>query len=758
MRRRRVRALAAALALLAALSAAARAQTGQESPLIDLGPVIEGLTGGETAAPAPPPGAGPSALPPPPAPAMPAERTAPRAAADESAAPDRGILVRPRLIEADTSLVTREGDGVVRLAGERTRARLGIDLPPPGPDPVLVLSYRNSINVLPRDSAIIVSINGTETARLEANAFDGFRTVEIEAPALVAGSNVVTVETIHRHRIFCGIEASFQIWTEIDLAASGVALPGFTPGDGEASLEAALAGLDGGTPLAVRAAPEADPRVVDALAARLAPAAGGLVEIGSAFDPVVDGAGRPRVVVERGPRASADIVLGGDGAVVLRVVHGPFGNDPSAALPDLSPLLDPGADGGIAGPGAPVLAPGRAAPLVDLGFEPRNDIASFFRETVEFRLPADWLALSSQKAVLFLDYGFAEGLPPGARLLVKANGTTVRLLPLDRGGGMQPTLDVGFLASLLGPGLNRLAFEVIIEAQNPELACPPWPDRILTVSPGSTLLVPDMPRMHFDGMEWALPSLSSAGVVFGRGDGIGSGGMRPRERERFAALMVPVPSEYRSEPPENVTLRVLTIDEFWPAAVGALPLDRASMLDVLAPPFEVVTPDPFETANGGAGEDLLAAALRRMRAALAWIRGLAVPGGPPLDDWLAGRTAEAILLQPEEDAPQSLLLILSPTADPLAVGRAIVADRLMPEGPHGRLALLHEDGAWSSWRPPFDPPRLEEPLTPWNMRAVLGNYASWLPMGFTGLLFLLTLLSAYVALLFVVRTRHPNQR
>ncbi|AMY70304.1 cellulose synthase [Frigidibacter mobilis] len=82
---------------------------------------------------------------------------------------------------------------------------------------------------------------------------------------------------------------------------------------------------------------------------------------------------------------------------------------------------------------------------------------------MNFRLPDDWLILASQEARFTLLYGFADDLPAGSLMLVKVNGQTVRLLPLDRNGGsVQPPLEIGFAANLLHPGANRVSFEAIL--------------------------------------------------------------------------------------------------------------------------------------------------------------------------------------------------------------------------------------------------------------------------------------------------------
>ena len=70
--------------------------------------------------------------------------------------------------------------------------------------------------------------------------------------------------------------------------------------------------------------------------------------------------------------------------------------------------------------------------------------------------------------------------------------------------------------------------------------------------------------------------------------------------------------------------------------------------------------------------------------------------------------------------------------------------------------MLSAEGTWEIWSP-VRLPELREPLRLSNLRAVLGNYASWSPLLFTVTILGLALLSAIPALLFILFTRRRGQ-
>ncbi|WP_407048507.1 cellulose biosynthesis cyclic di-GMP-binding regulatory protein BcsB [Methyloraptor flagellatus] len=87
----------------------------------------------------------------------------------------------------------------------------------------LQIALRSAVSVMPEGSRIAVAVNGTPLGeivvggRMEAPA-----RLDIPAGLLAAGANVVTVEAKQRHRVDCSIDATYELWTEIDPTLSGL--------------------------------------------------------------------------------------------------------------------------------------------------------------------------------------------------------------------------------------------------------------------------------------------------------------------------------------------------------------------------------------------------------------------------------------------------------------------------------------------------------------------------------------------------------
>ncbi len=560
--------------------------------------------------------------------------------------------------------------------------------------------------------------------------------VTLQSAALRPGLNRVRVDIVHHHRIFCGPEASFAVWTELLLPQSGVRMQAAALGaDAAGFLAAASAQVASGAPIEIRAEGGLDPLLLRSLAGRLTGALVATPEfrVVSPWTPQTGTPPRARITVLQGGTGRASIEQGGDGALVLLLDPAP-----GAALPldEVLPLTTV-AEGAPQAGALPLLEPGQATAFADLGLGDTTARGHYILHDMNFRVPDDWLILASQEARLTLLYGFADALPTGSLMLVKVNGQTVRLLPLDRNGGkVQPPLEMGFAANLLRPGANRVSFEAILPGDPPDLPCAPLEEETLTILGASTLWTPPAPAMTLPDMSRPLARLTPDGLQLGAENGASAAGeelLLP-----FAAL---------NQPPElrpdraTATLTVARID-----APGALPLAPLGltrrMLEEAVAPIPTSAEDP---ADGPTDSWLH----RRW----ADLKGLALPGDPPLDRWLADRRGIAVLLQPDPDVRQDLWLLLGPQADPAFVAAALEAGRRAFDGPRGQVALLGPDGRWTSWADPDQPPRLQEPLRPGNLRFVLGNYASWSPMLFTGVLVLLALISSLIAMSFVVGSR-----
>jgi hypothetical protein len=651
---------------------------------------------------------------------------------------------RPEILLAPA--VPGRSDRTPRLVGERAMLDLVLDLPP-GATAALRLMWRSTVNILPERSAWTIRVNDGPALPLPPPPVDGFAPVTVPDASLVPGRNRLRLEAIQHHRIFCGPQATFDVWTEFDLSASGVPWRpeaiAATP-DGFAAALAAQAARDGR--IVVRGAEGVDPAALRMVAARVAAATGLGPDAVLIGPPAFDAPAMPdlaRITVLPGPAPAAEITRGGDGAVVLIVVTAP-----GAALPDLADLLPQAAAGSI-GAVVDALPPGRPTALADLGLNEADAWNRYATFDVRFRLPDDWLLLASQNARLDLLYGFDSGLPRGALLLVKVNGTTVRLLPLDRGaGGMQPVLDVGFKARLLRPGVNVLRFEGIVPGDPPDLPCVQRQAPLWTVATASRLTVPPSPRMDF-------PAIAPALRMIG-GDAV----------EAVPNVASPVIGEaalvpFRLLPPgSGGRLTVAALADAGALQLDAMGLDRRAVEAVLS----ARAPAPA-ASDGGAPPLPEAPPLIDVGFLADWARAIwqgivdtAVPGDPSLDRWLAGRHGQALLVLPDPERRGDLLLILGPGAEPGEIARRLAALRESEEAPQGRVALLEESGAWASWQPASTPPRLREPLRWGNLRDVLGNYASWSPILFVGTLLALATASAVVAMLFAVRTRGRRKR
>ena len=672
----------------------------------------------------------------------------------------------PRAVQVGASLPS---PGILRLTGETASAQLRMVLPQGAPPEMLVLTLQSSVNILPDTARLRLSVNGGAPIDVPLQNLRGFGAVEVSAPGLIAGENRLDLSVAQPHRIFCGPEASFGVWTEIDLHQSGVALApsAIQPGpEGFAVAVQAQALRDGGVDLL--ADPATPPAVLRAVAATLADALGGTapVSVRSFYLARPSALAAVAVIQSDAPRVS--FRRGASGTLVMQVEY------TADAVPNLTGLL----------PAAPAMAPrplallqaGQATRLADLA---QGDIIGnthYFRADLPFRLADDWLLLANQKGLLQLRYGFAEGLPQGAILLVKVNGTTVRLLPLDRDGGrVLPPLDIGFPTNLLHPGPNALSFEMIVPGDPPDMACAPRRADMLAILADSTLFVPASPRMQEAGAAVALRNLTRDGV------GVAPEATDPTAAEAagivLSAMLAPVPNGNGQS-----RLTIVTLQDAALVPLAGLGLAASHLRDVLfegpaiafaesaapaapgspaSPAFRLIEEEAATAAPVMAPSlpQQVWSGLRDVFTSTGWFArqydalvAAALPGSEqPLAAWLAARSGKALLLQPDAAAPGDLWLVLAPDADTPQVAKAIEDLRISGLAT-GEAALLDDDGEWQIWSA-GRMPELLEPLGPDNIRAVIGNYASWSPLAFMLALLGLALLSTLPVMLYLVLTR-----
>ncbi|TKA94317.1 cellulose biosynthesis cyclic di-GMP-binding regulatory protein BcsB, partial [Cereibacter changlensis] len=514
---------------------------------------------------------------------------------------------------------------------------------------------------------------------------------------------------------------------------------------------------------------EVDPETLRAIAGALGQATGGAplpLTVASPWT-MAERPAQARISLLPSTRSAVSVQQGGDGALVLVIEH-PAGQaaDPALIAEALSGIPDPQT---VAQP--VMLQPGQNTAFADLGFTTVISSEYYFRRDLGFRLPEDWLLLASQKATIELDYGFAQNLPEDGLVLVKVNGTTVRMLPLDRNGGkIQPRLPVSFSARLLRPGMNALSFESIIPGDPADEPCPTRDTDMLTILDSSSLLVPPSPKMQLPDMARTLSGLDGGDV-----EGLGQvgAGLLP-----FVAALTPI------EPRATGSLTVVSL-----ADVSKLPLTRRgiaarTLQTLLLPPMEpaaLTEPEPEtqpeqERVNTGPARLMPATPVEPRSVSWtlpewvdrAWaavrapvergVDGLLHPGDGELEPWLAEQHGVAVLMALEPDEPERLWLLLGPDADPADVAADLDAGRRSAGGPHGQVSVLRRDGSWASWTAADARPVLLEPLAIGNIRPVLGNLVSWQPRALTAAMLGLAWITALLALYFVVSTRGNRKK
>ena len=327
---------------------------------------------------------------------------------------------------------------------------------------------------------------------------------------------------------------------------------------------------------------------------------------------------------------------------------------------------------------------------------------------------------------------------------------------------MLPELPVRFSARLLKPGFNNISFEAIIPGDPSDMTCPNIEGPLLEVSGNTLVNVPASPRMQLPRLSLGMQRLTPESVAL-----VANLDGPPHVEEIVTMLAVHLVALDDELPPQDMArLTVRSLERINQVPLDMMSLDRSTVVRALTPQRPertdqaldvAVTEDRFAQPSQRAGRN---SGQIRSGITSSWqrVRALAWPGDLPLADWMVGRQGQAFLLMPDPTHPLDLWLIVGASADAGGVARALAAGRLDPLGPDGQAALLTEDGVWESWRPAAAAPSLNEPLTLANARAVAGNYASWSPVWFVGLLACFMSISVLLGLSYVVSTRGSLKR
>ena len=626
----------------------------------------------------------------------------------------------------------------IRLQGENPYATFSIFLPREAVPGNLRILHMSGVDVLPERSIMEITVNDRVIGTAELGNFDPDAEELFPVPGDIwrPGVNEVKVRLEQTHRLFCGPEAAFDLWTDIDMTRSGAVLESRTMEPGAVDFLAGVA-HDAGSGLAISLRdPEglsSDARpMLDGLARALTGLLRGRVLTyqdsppwGTAPAATLDRSKLPprmsriTLVPTFGP-ASATYRRGGDGALVLVIAVPSDGIDAAAADALLKDALKDVFNGTFARDAEVVqtgidprtrMVAGHPVTLDSLGMPTTRTLSHYFRRDQVFTLPRDWLLLTAQKAILHLDYIYARGLPEGSMLLIRVNGETVRLLPLvEEGGQAIEQFPVKFYANLLKEGPNLLQFEALIPGDPEDAACPDARFPKLEIRGSSTLTVPPSPKLRLNGLRLPIYALRGGHITV---NGAPLDSLSAADRMTVVATLgepspyssrmtvvtadqagsIPV-GDYEIAPdviarvvsrlPENEVLPLPSVEK-----IGALPEDLFGPSPGAAPETE-----PFLSGIlSGWGQSFSSVGDR-----LDSIRSRVIPDtNAEAKSWLERQGGRAVLVQLDDSDPRSFHLILGRDVPLTEVAASISTARRTIGGPHGQISVLGHDGLWRSW-------------------------------------------------------------
>jgi hypothetical protein len=355
------------------------------------------------------------------------------------------------------------------------------------------IGFINAISVMPEASTLSISINDVPVAQTPiASASDpGALDVELPPGLLTQGYNSVRIAVAQRHRVDCSMEATYELWTQLDPSSSGLAFPGVADPriDVLDDLAAISPDASGAVTIRVVLPDGADATTVDN-AMRAAEAVAIRAE-----------AQRPRVeVVNQVSDSRGLYVLAGARADLAARGFAPFlgagpGRSPSVegqdapgrivvvATGDNQKEIDEAIDGilpvrpaeervdnpsaarALANQFGYVIRDALRVPLSDLGVRTEEFSGRLYRAAFDIRLPGDFYGADYDKLTLSLTAGYAQGLAPTAQILVRVNDREAGSMPMKNPrGDLFRDRPVSVSLGALRPGVNH----VVVEAQTPD--------------------------------------------------------------------------------------------------------------------------------------------------------------------------------------------------------------------------------------------------------------------------------------------------
>jgi hypothetical protein len=351
----------------------------------------------------------------------------------------------------------------------------------------LMLTLQTAISAAPERSQMRVFVNDQELGTVRLDAGDPHR-VEFSVPSglIQPGYNAVSILVDQKHRVDCTVDATYELWTQIDPDRSGFVFANASKPDGNSMPDLiALGGLaNGRTPIrghVLPGAPSSDINRTMAIVQSLA-------LLGSFDHPAVritnTQSTEPGIDVVVGTYSTVGDILGSnpdvktikDGISILSSADGKrktllvaarTAEDVDGSVTLLTAMAEKQQhDGTPQGLRAlnnmkgRLLAPATQVPLRNLGFITEPFTGRFYSQKVNFSLPSDFYPGDYAALVLHLNAQYAAGLSKDAELIVRANSETVADITLGAGrNGLIKDQSLPIPLNKLRPGENTIQIE-----------------------------------------------------------------------------------------------------------------------------------------------------------------------------------------------------------------------------------------------------------------------------------------------------------
>ena len=416
-------------------------------------------------------------------PDAPPPATRPAAPPEEAQREPVGRIAPARRLAATTDGFRMEGEEAtlrfpVYLTEAQTRGR-----------PRLRISYLSAISVAPEASELTVSVNGAVVGRTNIQAPGAVKVVEFEIPegSLKLGYNAVSLQASQRHRVDCSLNATYELWTQIDPSRSGLVVAPVAAASLELKdLPALEPDHSGALPVRVVANDKPNlPRLERMIhAVEAVGLIGRIARPVVEFGPPMSGRSGLNLIVGTAAelREMPDLesigATGGPRLVVLpprpdRVPTLVVTGTSYAEIEEAIAALARGGEvyGTPAGLKAASLARGtildgdETVSLQSLGVSTREFSGRLLRTAFDVYLPADFLPADYGKVMLNLAGAYASGLTSDARILVDLNGSNAASVPLAQTRGeVFENNTIPLPLAKWRPGLNRVAIMAQVPA------------------------------------------------------------------------------------------------------------------------------------------------------------------------------------------------------------------------------------------------------------------------------------------------------